>query len=467
MQPSDTTYLTESELSAVQDLAMQLRAASWDVALEVVETAITDDLVPSLRALGTVKRLANLPAFIGGLAMTVVRPRPGRRRGTNPVLQRMARDHVVERELAGFSAREVVQEFLLLRRVMWRFIQRNVDSRMDARCVLKLEDLINSVLDEVIAECTVIYFERATEELSERSRRDSLTGLLNHQAFNTRLDEEMDRARRYDHELQVIYFDLDDFKLINDTYGHLDGDRALTGIAEIVMESIRESDFAGRIGGDEFVIGLVQTNDMAAQLLLDRLRGALAQAAATGGVPPGTLISAGCAGFPLEADCAHDLLVLADRRQYEDKRARKAGRSTSSWLVDVPPMPAVEGPASGFSAEPNDALEANDLLTDQLACDPVAAMPARMETDTPSIILETNPELDPERDTDPEHDMFAADIADIVEVIVASDPNDEFITDLDHDADESSVEVDEIVSEARAAIEAARRAAEQRYPGVG
>ena len=322
-----TEPLGAREQAAFRDLALALRAASWDVAMGVVQTAIERGLIPSLASLGTIKQLANLPAFIGGLAMAIMRPSPGSLQGhrtTNPILARLARDHVIEREQAGFSAREIVQEFLLLRRVMWRFVQEHVDPSLDARAVLRLEDVLNSILDEVIAECTVIYFDRATQELSERSRRDSLTGLLNHQAFNTRLDEEIDRARRYDGELQVIYFDLDDFKHINDEQGHSEGDRALVGLSSIVLDSIRDSDFAGRIGGDEFVIGLVESTDIAAHLLLDRLRQRLAHAEAEDVVPPGTCISAGCAGFPSEADCAQDLLVLADRRLYDDKRARKA-----------------------------------------------------------------------------------------------------------------------------------------------
>jgi diguanylate cyclase (GGDEF)-like protein len=344
-----TEPLGPREQAAFHDLATALRAASWDVAVSVVQTGLERDLIPSYAALGTIKQLANLPAFIGGLAMAIMRPSPGRRRGTNPILARLARDHVIERERAGFSAREIVQEFLLLRRVMWRFVQQTIDPTLDARSVLRLEDLLNSILDEVIAECTVIYFDRATQELSERSRRDSLTGLLNHQAFNTRLDEEIDRARRYGGDLQVIYFDLDEFKQINDELGHQEGDRALVGLSSIVLESIRDSDFAGRIGGDEFVIGLVESSDLAAHLLLDRLRARLAHAEAEDIVPAGTRISAGCAGFPREADCAQDLLVVADRRLYEDKRSRKAAASLPAVddLVGAAPAPAQAAAITG------------------------------------------------------------------------------------------------------------------------
>jgi diguanylate cyclase (GGDEF)-like protein len=328
MHPTDgfasefDAHLGERQAAAIHQLAQELRAASWDIATDCVDTARERGILPSLEQVEGAKRVANLPAFIGGLATALVRPRPGRRLGTNPILNRLARDHVIERERAGFTAREIVQEFLLLRRVLWRFVQTKVDF-LDARAVLQLEDLLNSILDEVIAECTVIYFDRATHELSERSRRDSLTGLLNHQAFHSRLDAEIDRCRRYGRELQVIYFDLDDFKQVNDTHGHPEGDRALTAVASIVQDTIRETDFAGRMGGDEFVICLVESNALAAHLLLDRVRGKLAQSVSEGSCPA-TGISAGCAGFPSEAQNAQELLVLADRRLYEDKRARKA-----------------------------------------------------------------------------------------------------------------------------------------------
>jgi diguanylate cyclase (GGDEF)-like protein len=388
--------LGSHEQAAFRDLALALRAASWDVAVGVVDTGLERDLIPSYAALGTIKRLANLPAFIGGLAMAITRPSPGRRRGTNPILARLARDHVIERERAGFSAREIVQEFLLLRRVMWRFVQETIDPSLDARSVLKLEDLLNSILDEVIAECTVIYFDRATQELSERSRRDSLTGLLNHQAFNTRLDEELDRARRYGHELHVIYFDLDEFKLINDEQGHQAGDRALVGLASIVLDSIRDSDFAGRIGGDEFVIALVESTELATHLLLDRLRARLAHAELEQVVPVGTRISAGCAGFPHEADCAQDLLVLADRRLYDDKRARKAAESSAIPSInDVPvPPPVVAAQPATIEPGPGEAIlfeledDANERFDAQPAPEPVEDAETRRVVDAARQAIE-------------------------------------------------------------------------------
>lgn len=345
MRPLDTTSGSSRRpvrrdsdvLRGIEILAGQLRHASWEIAQETIESGLESGRLPSMAALGSVERISNLPSFIGALATSLLRPRPSRSLGTNPILSRLAHDHVVAREQVGFSSREIVHEFLVLRRVLWRFLQRFAD-QMDARTVLQLEDRLNSVLDEVIAECTVIYFERATHTLSERSRRDSLTGLLNHEAFHTRLDRELDRCRRYGHELHVIYLDLDDFKQLNDTHGHAAGDAALRAVSHTIEDSIRDSDVAGRMGGDEFVIALVESSDLTAHLLVDRLRARLARLIDSGTVASRVGVSAGCAGFPAEADTAQDLLVLADARLYADKRARKESLAARSPLpTDEPP----------------------------------------------------------------------------------------------------------------------------------
>lgn len=309
--------------AAIESIARTIHVESWNIALTTVREGIERRVLTSLEGLEQQQQLANLPAFIGSLATVLVRPRPPRQMGTNPVLTRLARDHVTAREQAGFSAREIVLEFLLLRRVLWSFIH-NRAQQLDAASVLSIEDRLNSILDEVIAECTVTYFDRATEALSEQNRRDSLTGLLNHQAFHTQLDFEIDRSRRYGHRLQVIYFDLDEFKTVNDTHGHHIGDDVLVALAEVIRATVRETDFAGRMGGDEFVIALVESSELAAHLLLDRLRARLAATIAERGLPPGIGVSAGTASFPDEADNARDLLILADQRQYDDKRARKS-----------------------------------------------------------------------------------------------------------------------------------------------
>lgn len=87
-----------------------------------------------------------------------------------------------------------------------------------------------------------------------RADTDRLTGLLNKAAFRERVEEEINRARRYGHPLSLVFIDLDNFKQINDTEGHARGDKLLGHVSDTIMHTIRGTDIAGRIGGDEFAV---------------------------------------------------------------------------------------------------------------------------------------------------------------------------------------------------------------------
>jgi diguanylate cyclase (GGDEF)-like protein/PAS domain S-box-containing protein len=103
------------------------------------------------------------------------------------------------------------------------------------------------------------YKNRFIRKLELMSKTDGLTGLFNRQHIDKRLQEEMHRARRYNHPLSLIMLDIDNFKTINDSYGHISGDKILQKTAAIVNEIVRDSDVAGRFGGDEFIIILTET----------------------------------------------------------------------------------------------------------------------------------------------------------------------------------------------------------------
>jgi len=111
--------------------------------------------------------------------------------------------------------------------------------------------------------------------LKDLAVRDSLTKLFNHQHFHTRLDEEFSRAKRYNLELSCIFFDIDDFKRINDHYGHLTGDVVLRQIGRLVTQTLRKSDIASRYGGEEFVICLPSTDSDSAFEFAERLLAAI------------------------------------------------------------------------------------------------------------------------------------------------------------------------------------------------
>jgi diguanylate cyclase (GGDEF)-like protein len=305
---------------ALEELAAEIEAGGWDLALAAVDEGLLDDQIPSLQRLGRLGQLGDIPTFIAELARELVDPQPERLRRGSP-LAAQAREHARQREAYGFAPREIVTEFLILRRVLWRFVSER-SAELGPEEVLTCERRLNDTIDQLVTECVVAYFDRATSELAHEARHDQLTGLLHHQAFVHELELELERAARYGHGLALVFLDLDRFKEINDTYGHQEGDRALKRIAGLLRESLRGSDLAGRMGGDEFTAYLVEADEEAGARLIARLSDRVDELIAGGELPAACTFSAGLATFPDEASDADALFRLADSRLYEAKRSR-------------------------------------------------------------------------------------------------------------------------------------------------
>lgn len=116
----------------------------------------------------------------------------------------------------------------------------------------------------------------ARTELERLASQDALTALFNRRAFLGRLRQEAERSKRHGNALSIIMLDLDRFKTVNDTFGHMIGDEVLCSVADSIRETIRESDVAARLGGEEFAILLPDTKMPAAANVGERLRAALA-----------------------------------------------------------------------------------------------------------------------------------------------------------------------------------------------
>jgi diguanylate cyclase (GGDEF)-like protein len=311
----------EGNAATLAGLSEELRFAAWDLALDVVEEGLLEDTIPSLARLGRLGQLGHVPTFVSELARELGDPQPERlRRGSPLALQ--VRDHARDRAEFGFAPREIVTEFLLLRRVLWRFVSARAE-RLEARDVLAAERRLNDIIDRLVRECVVAYFDRATSELARRARRDPLTQLLNHQAFQQELALELERARRYQHGLTLVFFDLDHFKLVNDTHGHLEGDRVLRRVARTLQDMLRGSDLAGRMGGDEFAVLLLESDPETGAHFLERLRDHVDELAAAGDLPIDFGLSPGTAHYPLEGSDAESLFRLADERLYAAKRSKR------------------------------------------------------------------------------------------------------------------------------------------------
>lgn len=159
------------------------------------------------------------------------------------------------------------------------------------------------------------------QELEALSITDELTGLLNHRAMQARLRDEFARAQRYNDPLSVIMIDVDYFKRINDTHGHVTGDKALEKLGKILRKSVREIDIVARYGGDEFLVILPQTHFAGALTVGERmLRNTHGETITTGTETIQLTISVGVAFFPNKSvHTVEELVQFADQALYQAK----------------------------------------------------------------------------------------------------------------------------------------------------
>lgn len=167
--------------------------------------------------------------------------------------------------------------------------------------------------------------EEANERLAELATYDDLTGVLNRRTILANLDAEFQRSRRYDRALSFFMMDLDDFKSVNDTYGHAAGDSVLNGIVECLRSSLRTTDVLGRYGGEEFCVILPETTILRAVQVAERVRDSVEHSSFNlDGQSIFLTLSIGVSTLrnPMHTK-ADDLIKEADSALYEAKRSGK------------------------------------------------------------------------------------------------------------------------------------------------
>ncbi|MCP4652875.1 MAG: sensor domain-containing diguanylate cyclase [Candidatus Omnitrophica bacterium] len=166
--------------------------------------------------------------------------------------------------------------------------------------------------------CGAIENSQIFENTLTRSHTDSLTSLWNHGYFQYKLDEELQRAKANNESLSIMMVDLDDFKKFNDTFGHIEGDKALKKIAEIFRENCRKVDIICRYGGEEFSLIIPSASKEEAFYLAQRIR-----ESTQNNSKHKFTISVGIASFPKDGDNKAALIEKADKALYAAKNQGK------------------------------------------------------------------------------------------------------------------------------------------------
>jgi diguanylate cyclase (GGDEF)-like protein len=160
------------------------------------------------------------------------------------------------------------------------------------------------------------------DQAESRADQDPLTGVYHHRYLKTRLEEELRRSRTTGQTVAAVMMDLDNFKNVNDTYGHLVGDDALKMVTSVLLGAVRSTDVVGRYGGDEFMVVLPETTREQTETIINRVTAELEERdlrLADGSAIP-VKCSIGYALFPQDAETPADLIAKADAALYQSKR---------------------------------------------------------------------------------------------------------------------------------------------------
>ena len=187
---------------------------------------------------------------------------------------------------------------------------------------LVIDSILTTMLN-VVGSIKAIY--KYTRELEYYATRDPLTNLFNQRIFWELLGCEISRAERHNYSFGLLVIDLDNFKQVNDTYGHIFGDKFLVKVSDIIHGALRKGDILARYGGDEFSVVLPEADEEQVFLVASRIKDALESmiVAASDGTPVRGTASIGMAVYPLHADNEKDLFLFADNMTYKAKSSGK------------------------------------------------------------------------------------------------------------------------------------------------
>jgi diguanylate cyclase (GGDEF)-like protein len=224
------------------------------------------------------------------------------------------------------------EEMLTRRRQLSEALKRTVSLKTALMDVLSTAGLVR---------VPVLIEYEDLKKLQLNAVTDALTGLYNRRIFNESFERELNRAKRYNLPLGLVLMDMHRFKEVNDKHGHPRGDEVLRVAAATLKKALRTSDFAFRIGGDEFALVLPQTDAPQALALSRRVETVFAESLKSLQLSVSVGMDHGVANYPQDADNSEDLIRIADERLYQRKHSQ--GRTTEPAPrvpeAQVPPPP--------------------------------------------------------------------------------------------------------------------------------
>jgi diguanylate cyclase (GGDEF)-like protein/PAS domain S-box-containing protein len=207
--------------------------------------------------------------------------------------------------------------------VVWSYSNRVVsDFGADPYVLGHAHDITAQVMMEEALKVNEGKLQAALESEKNLSRVDFLTGIPNRRMFYQALTLEGKRSRRYGRPITLIYIDVDNFKYLNDQFGHATGDELLKTIGTTLETTVRSTDMAARLGGDEFAVLLPETDEPSAGVIVAKLRQNLQTAIGPKGWP--VTFSFGVVTFPIALDSTEEMIKRADEFMYEAKRGGKS-----------------------------------------------------------------------------------------------------------------------------------------------
>jgi len=240
-------------------------------------------------------------AFVAAVVSALSRPQP-LGWGADPEVEKVA-----EVFSAAVGTLDVaIGQLVCLREAL----RRRIAGRLPVHELVETADRLQMIIDRAIG----VSAARMTERLQQQAFVDALTGLLNRRALERDLRREAGRAARHNRRFSLMVIDLDGLKRVNDTEGHAAGDSYLKALAQALRNALRIGDTAYRIGGDEFVVLLPETDEGRARAVAQRV---LAEG--------GPNFSWGSVTYPDDGDDLDQLIDLADKRLFDQRRVRRGG----------------------------------------------------------------------------------------------------------------------------------------------